>query len=135
MGFIPNWSGWDAEERARAAGSTPGDLQAAQRERYVGFITQLVESNLTTGRGVLFVTQPYAGEPHRVQQAMIRTALGRFERFERFRYVNLGEAVDLTDPAVAFDGLHLTPPANERIAAELVVPVEDVAPGFVEHAS
>jgi lysophospholipase L1-like esterase len=39
------------------------------------------------------------------------------------RYVNLGDVVDLSDPALSFDRMHLTMAGNDRIAAALADPV------------
>jgi lysophospholipase L1-like esterase len=36
------------------------------------------------------------------------------------RYVDLGSAVDLSDPGLAFDGMHLTPAGNRIIAQHLI---------------
>lgn len=43
-------------------------------------------------------------------------------------YVNLGDVVDLKNPALAFDGMHLTPLGNERIADALAPVVARVLP-------
>lgn len=42
------------------------------------------------------------------------------------RYVNLGDAVDLADPALSFDRMHLTLEGNQRIASALAGPVLDL---------
>jgi lysophospholipase L1-like esterase len=47
----------------------------------------------------------------------------RFGSDPRVLYVNLGDAVDLMDPALSFDRMHLTAEGNRRIAAALVDPV------------
>jgi len=39
------------------------------------------------------------------------------------QYVDLGGAVDLKQVALTFDGMHLTPEGNGRIADRLVPPV------------
>ena len=71
------------------------------------------------------VTQPYASDDHRYQQAtMARMLAEQFPGHPLVSYVNLGEGVaDLKDPTIAYDGMHLTPPGNERIAERLVDPV------------
>jgi hypothetical protein len=51
----------------------------------------------------------------------------RFGGDLRVRYANLGDAIDLTDPALSYDRMHLTPPGNTRIAAVLVQPVLEMA--------
>jgi hypothetical protein len=51
----------------------------------------------------------------------------RYRGDARVRYVNLGESVDLRDPALSFDGMHLTAAGNARVAAALVPPVVEMA--------
>jgi predicted O-methyltransferase YrrM len=55
--------------------------------------------------------------------ALARAAAEVFADDPRVLLVNLGRAVDLRDRTVAFDGMHLTPAANDVIAAALVEPV------------
>jgi hypothetical protein len=43
------------------------------------------------------------------------------------RYVNLGTTIDLLDPGLSFDRMHLTPEGNLRIAQTLVEPVVAMA--------
>ena len=81
---------------------------------------------------MLVVTQPYelegVGERHREQQREMAAMLQRrFGGDRRIRYVNLGPSVDLRDPALSFDHMHLTAPGNARIADALVQPVLDLA--------
>jgi hypothetical protein len=42
-------------------------------------------------------------------------------------YVNLGDVVDLGDPALSFDRMHLTVRGNQLAAAGFVQPVLDMA--------
>lgn len=73
------------------------------------------------GKSVVVVTQPYIGGGHREQQADLRKMLGnRYARDASVRYVNLGDAVDTTDPSMCWDGMHLTPEGNRRLAAALL---------------
>ena len=44
----------------------------------------------------------------------------------RVAYVNLGNAVDVSDPELSFDRMHLTFKGNDRIASALVEPVARV---------
>ena len=83
---------------------------------------------------MLFITQPYerideASHTRHVDQqrealAMVRR---RFAADPHVGAVDLGEAVDLRDPALSFDGMHLTAEGNARIAARLVEPVMAMA--------
>jgi hypothetical protein len=43
------------------------------------------------------------------------------------KYVDLGPRVDLRDPALSFDHMHLTAVGNERVAEGLVEPVLELA--------
>jgi lysophospholipase L1-like esterase len=74
---------------------------------------------------VVVVTQPlltteHARERHLSQQqavaAMVRK---RYANRRDVTYVDLAGAVDLRDGALAFDGMHLTPEGNARIAERL----------------
>jgi hypothetical protein len=42
-------------------------------------------------------------------------------------HVHLGRAIDLRDPGLAYDGMHLTPEANALIAQAFVEPVLRIA--------
>lgn len=89
--------------------------------RYCGSVRDAVAWALARGKKVIFVTQPYVSDAHVEQQANVEAMLrARFGGDGRFRYVNLGRAVDLKDRAIAYDGLHLVPRGNEVIAAGLV---------------
>ena len=80
-------------------------------------------------KDVLVVTQPYLlGEQvraaHVAQQRELSDMLAReFGTDTHVRYVNLGESVDVSDPELSFDRMHLTKAGNDHIAAALVAPV------------
>jgi hypothetical protein len=81
---------------------------------------------------VLVVTQPYelgkVGERHIEQQREMAAMLQRrFGGDPMVRYVNLGTTVDLYDPALSFDRMHLTAEGNRRVARALVEPVVAMA--------
>ncbi len=97
--------------------------QAGANAHYAGLIAQLVDDQLRLGRKVMFVTQPYGGEAHRQQQAVLRATLSRFEGVIAFRYLDLGETIDLRDSSLSYDGMHLTAEGNRRIAQALVAPL------------
>ena len=44
----------------------------------------------------------------------------------RVGYVDLGDAVDLGDPAMSFDRMHLTAAGNQRLVEHLVGPVVEM---------
>jgi lysophospholipase L1-like esterase len=82
---------------------------------------------LAKGKRVLIVTEPYISDDHVEQQfELARVLKSRFAAEPRLRYVNLGDAVDLRDPALCWDGMHLTEEGNRRIAAALTQPVLDI---------
>jgi lysophospholipase L1-like esterase len=78
---------------------------------------------------VIVVTPPYAlGDRLRPanieQQSEMADMISReFGRDHSVTYVNLGEMVDLSDPALSFDRMHLTADGNARIADALTEPV------------
>lgn len=83
---------------------------------------------------VIVGTQPYlrvsalVHDKHVAQQNELRAMLSRrFGGDADVRYVNLGDAVDLRDPSLSFDQMHLTASGNERIAMALVEPVLEMA--------
>jgi len=81
---------------------------------------------------VLFVTPPYLlGDQVRAanitQQREVAEMIQRdFASDADVRYVNLGYAIDLADPALSFDRMHLTFEGNARIANALARPLLDL---------
>jgi hypothetical protein len=102
-------------------------------QEYCRSILAAVEYGVANGKRALIVTQPYAVSlqlrtRHIEQQRQMSEALDRrFGHDARVAYVNLGPTIDLTDPALSFDQMHLTPAGNSKIAASLVVPVVAMA--------
>ncbi|MBM3221910.1 MAG: SGNH/GDSL hydrolase family protein [Candidatus Rokubacteria bacterium] len=80
-----------------------------------------IEEALARGARVVVVTQPFISDAHVEQQrhlaGMVRA---RYERDPRVAHLDLGWAVDLRDPALAFDGMHLTPRGNALVAERLL---------------
>ncbi|MBI3825275.1 MAG: hypothetical protein HY294_04700 [Candidatus Rokubacteria bacterium] len=94
---------------------------------YCDEVAAAVDLALARGQRVLVVAEPYISDEHVQQQAELAAMLAaRFGAQPRVRRVDLGRAVDLHDPALAYDGMHLTVQGNERIAARLVGPVADL---------
>jgi hypothetical protein len=90
---------------------------ALQRKKQVLFVTQPYES-----------VSPYVRSRHIEQQREARAMIERqFGRDPRVRIVDLGDAVDLTDPSFSFDRMHLTAAGNALLADRLVAPVIDMA--------
>jgi hypothetical protein len=101
--------------------------------QYCRSVANAITLTLERNRQVLFITQPHDLGPslhlrHMEQQREAAAMVARmFGREPRVHYVNLGEAIDLADPALSFDHMHLTAEGNRRIAERLVAPVADMA--------
>ena len=96
---------------------------------YCGGMREAVAEALGRGLRVLVVTQPYYNDEHREQQQRLHEFLqSRFGHDPRFHLANLGEALDLKDRTLCYDGLHLTPDGNRRIADALVPYVRQLLP-------
>ena len=97
-------------------------------QRYCGSMREAIAWSLARNKPVIVVTQPYVSDPHREQQANLQVMLkSRFGGDGRVSYVNLGDAIDMTDLEVAYDGLHLIARGNDLIASRLVEPVRAAA--------
>ena len=109
--------------------------------QYCQSIAQGVRTALADNHQVLFVSQPYEiGEflhaRHVEQQHEAAAMLGRaFGGDPRVGYLNLGDAVDLADPALSFDRMHLTAAGNQRLTDHFVKPVVEMASRRVAHTS
>jgi hypothetical protein len=87
---------------------------------YCGAMASAIRQARQHGQRVLIVTQPYLSDLHVDQQRALESSLQRqFGGDAGVRYVNLGRLVDLRDPRMAYDGLHLTAIGNQKIAAAL----------------
>jgi hypothetical protein len=119
-----------AREMPPLSDADPGECPEAW-QLYCRGMVDAIEYGLARGRTVLVVTQPYLadrrGAPmHRAQQQVLRALLARrFPDNSSLRYIDLGDAVDLRDRAFAYDGMHLTPNGNQRLAERLTGPVLD----------
>ncbi len=95
---------------------------------YCGLEYHAVQVARARNLKVLVVTQPYVPsgrlrEAHMAQQRELALMVDRNFKADRgVAYVNLGDTVDLADPALAFDRMHLTRAGNDRIA-EALAPV------------
>jgi GDSL-like Lipase/Acylhydrolase family len=102
--------------------------------QYCKAIADAIDLARARHHDVLFITQPYeridalSHERHVDQQReAIAMVQRRYAADRRVKTVNLGEAVDLRDRSLSFDGMHLTADGNARIAAQLVAPVLSMA--------
>lgn len=103
------------------------DFGCGQWNHYCASLARAVDYTLRHGRKALVVTEPYLGEGHIEQQRVMAGMLQRhFGANPNLRYVNLGKSLDLTDPALCYDGMHLTGAGNARIADALLEPVSEV---------
>ncbi|MEO8679335.1 MAG: SGNH/GDSL hydrolase family protein [Vicinamibacterales bacterium] len=96
-------------------------------KHYCGSVRAAVAWALARDKRVMFVTQPYISDAHIDQQANVAAMLrAAFGREPRFRYVNLGGVVDMTNRDLAYDGLHLIASGNDTVASHLVDPVMEL---------
>jgi hypothetical protein len=120
------------EPARRAAGGTQTGCRDPWQP-YCSAMLNAVDSGLGAGKQVLVITQPYAvsdglRERHEDQQRELASLLARaLGKERRLRYLNLGSVVDLGDPRLSFDHMHLTAAGNRLIADALVDPVRAMA--------
>ncbi len=87
---------------------------------YCDSIHAAVKLGLEMNKRVIVVTQPFISDGHVAQQKVLVNMLKeRFGDHRGLRYLNLGRKIKLKNPALAFDGMHLTPRGNEIIAKSL----------------
>ena len=106
---------------------TPPEASAAERApdcdafgHYCQSVEVAAAYALSRGKQVFVVTEPYKSDQHMRQQAALAAMLRtRFAHEPRVHYVDMGRAVDLNDPSLSYDGLHLTAAGNARVADRL----------------
>ena len=110
-------------EPVAPGGSAPSGCGATW-DFYCQNVAAAVDDALAKGARVMVVTQPYASQRHREQQAALRGLLARrFGGDSRVTYVDVGDhIVDLNDPAICYDGVHLTAAGNRLVAQRLADP-------------
>ena len=92
--------------------------------RYCGSVRDAITWALSRDKRVIFVTQPYISDAHKTQQANVAAMLtNRFGADSRVTYVNLGDAIDMRNLDIVYDGVHLIASGNDTIASRLVAPV------------
>jgi len=112
-----------------ASASTAYDATSGRWAQYCGAMQAAIRRARERGQTVIVVTQPYLSDLHVDQQRALALSLEReFGGDSRVRYVNLGRAVDLHDPQLAYDGLHLTAAGNQKLAAALAPAVLEMTP-------
>jgi lysophospholipase L1-like esterase len=96
------------------------DASCGRWSQYCGAVADAVRRALGRRQRVLVATQPYLSDLHIDQQQALSASLQRqFGGDSRVRYVNLGRLLDLSDPLMAYDRMHLSARGNERVAAAL----------------
>jgi lysophospholipase L1-like esterase len=99
----------------------------ARFEFYCRSVQRGVDWLLAHGKRAMIVTQPYVSDAHVAQQrALVGMLTARYAGNGRVRYVNAGPTVNLRDPLLAWDGMHLTARGNEMIAARLTPEVVEM---------
>jgi hypothetical protein len=94
--------------------------------QYCRSMFNAVQIVVGSGKQVLVITQPYElGEALRArhieqQREMAAMLQRRFGGDRRVGYLDLGDVVDLGDPRLSFDRMHLTAAGNRRMAERLV---------------
>ena len=97
------------------------DADCGRWSQYCGAVQDAVQNALAHHQQAIVVTQPYFSDLHVEQQRALASMLGRrFGGDARVRYVNLGRLLDLRNPRVAYDGLHLVAGANMQVADAIV---------------
>ncbi len=112
-----------------APADAPADGECIEAwARYCGSVRDAIAWALARGKRVIFVTQPYVSDAHKEQQANAAAMLkARFGADARVSYLNLGDAIDMRNRDIAYDGLHLIASGNDTIASRLVAPVLEAA--------
>ncbi len=129
-----------AESRPRAAIASQASLSSSGQAsgcpypwaNYCRGLFDAVDYTLAHGKRVLVVTEPYlpgtARSLHVYQQRVMAEAVQRtYGANSRVKYVNLGAAVDLADPSVGHDNMHLTAGGSAIVARRLADPVMELA--------
>jgi hypothetical protein len=86
---------------------------------YEHFEKRAIEYSLHHHKKVIVMTQPFINKTHREQQAALQAMLASdFKGSNDLLYVNAGEDLDLLDPKLSFDGMHLTAGGCDYLAAK-----------------
>ena len=94
---------------------------------YCSQVARAIDFVRSQGKLVLVVGEPFVTEAQAEQQRELLSYLeSRYTNDPAVEYADFGLAVDVTDPSVAFDGMHLTERGNRSIAEQLVEPVRSL---------
>ena len=117
---------WDAADRAlvdpQLRDDAVGDVSCAGGSRaQCDAIVETVAWITAHGMNAAVVTPPYISARHQAQQASLAALIGeRFRSDRRVQYINIGRSVMSHDPAMSWDGVHLTARGNQTIADNMV---------------
>jgi len=105
-----------------------GANMCAAAPAYCRSIAAAIDEARSAGMQVLVATQPYVIGATRTahveqQQEMADMLARRYGTDRAVQYVNLGDALDLSDPALSVDAMHPTAIGNARLAAAFTRPV------------
>jgi hypothetical protein len=123
-----------AREPSRPAPASVADAGGCLTpwRHYCSAIALAIDYALAHRQKIIVAAQPrpnveHVATRHDAQQRALADMLQRrFGGNHDVRYVSLAEAVDLHDPILAPDGMHLNPTGNRTIAEKLVQPVLDI---------
>jgi len=118
-----NSEGADLDPATLAEGAPCGPKWA----HYCGGMYIAMKYALDRQKRVLMVTQPRSlerpGDHMEQQERLVAFLKSRFPGNPLLRFTSLIDAVNLADPQLCYDGLHLKPEGNRIIAERLVDPV------------
>lgn len=113
----------DPKDENAVAGAECGPRWA----HYCGGMYGAVKYALDHGKKVMIATQPRINEDHADQQQRLVAFLQhQFPGNPSLRFTDLSGALALADPALCYDGMHLTAAGNRVIAARLAGPVSEM---------
>ena len=89
--------------------------------KYCGEMAEAVKFVLDRDKLALVVTQPYRSDRHREQQTLLGAFLHeQFRGAPKLHFANLGPTLNVFDPELTGDSMHLTPSGNRQLAQHLV---------------
>lgn len=104
---------YEQEEIAEGMLQASGDRPFKE---YLQYLEKVFDWLLTHEKVVIFVCQP--GMYDSVQQSQVRQLIHNNYKGQ-VTYINLSEAIDLSDKELSFDNMHLTPLGNKIIAEHI----------------
>ncbi len=123
----------DRLSEAPAAGRVLGAECQPPWSHYCASVVRAIDYARSMGAKALVATQPIYPAEKNVreeggQQAGLRAAIdARFGHDRQVRFLDLSRAIDLSDPQLSFDSMHLGPAGNLRLAQALEPAVEALA--------